>query len=338
MKRIKLRFTDDLEVEFVDREQGIKQIYELAERGTRFPLVVYGPEGCGKSAWMRQAAEILRELDFDVIYVNPLERELLAEVRVEDIKKRLFDIVSVVAPDTWVRAVEALVALSRELIKMGRDRLAILVDEAFYVIGTGRESALYVKGLLGLIEYPPKSYDKIVVIVATSEGLSRREIGRHLWAELRSMWNMPENGFRDLYSRVPGDKPAFDEIWRVTGGNPRLLSRLYREKWSAENVLRDMINEKRIEFFIASLGFEERELLARAVDDPDTLMSREGVSLVNRLVELNLVIDSLPRRDARAWIDASPPEKDLELGIGEYIAWQTPLHREIVRRILEKTR
>jgi hypothetical protein len=41
-----------------------------------------------------------------------------------------------------------------------------------------------------MIEHPPESYGRIVAIAVTSEGLSRWEIGRHLWAELRGMWNM----------------------------------------------------------------------------------------------------------------------------------------------------
>jgi hypothetical protein len=33
------------------------------------------------------------------------------------------------------------------------------------------------------------------------------------------------------------------------------------------------------------------------------------------------------------WID-TPPEVDLEIGVGKYVAWQTPVHREAVRRTL----
>lgn len=58
MKRVRLEFVRGLEVEFTDREQGIQQVLELAGRGTRLPIVVFGPEGCGKSAWLRQSAEI----------------------------------------------------------------------------------------------------------------------------------------------------------------------------------------------------------------------------------------------------------------------------------------
>ena len=61
MRRIRLPFARGLEVEFADRERALRQAYELTERGTRYPIVVFGPEGCGKTAWLRQAAEVLRE-------------------------------------------------------------------------------------------------------------------------------------------------------------------------------------------------------------------------------------------------------------------------------------
>jgi len=49
---------------------------------------------------------------------------------------------------------------------------------------------------------------------------------------------------------------------------------------------------------------------------------------------LNLIVDGIAFRDQYLWIDEPPPEKDLELGIGRHIAWQTPLHREAVRKAL----
>ena len=59
--------------------------------------------------------------------------------------------------------------------------------------------------------------------MATSEDVSRTEIGRHNWVRLIPMWNMSREGFRQLYERVPGPKPSFEEVWRWTGGNPRIL-------------------------------------------------------------------------------------------------------------------
>ena len=89
MKRIVLRFAKGLEVEFVDRDKAVEQIHRIGERSTRFLVVVYGPEGCGKSAWLRQAAEVFREQDFDVIYVDFMHREFIAHTSVKEVGERL---------------------------------------------------------------------------------------------------------------------------------------------------------------------------------------------------------------------------------------------------------
>ncbi|MEM4971920.1 MAG: ATP-binding protein [Sulfolobales archaeon] len=334
MRRIKLRFADNIEVDFVDRELGLKRVEEWAGRGTRLVQVIYGPEGCGKTAWLKQSAELLRELGFDVIYVNPVERILQAEIGVKDVKNRLLEIVRGATEDAWGRVAWAVIDAAREMIKAGRKRLAILADDVFQAIGLDRAS-IYVKGLLGLIEYPPADYERIVTIVATSEGISRREIGRHRWANSLPMWNMTIEGFRELYNQLPGDKPGFEEIWRFSGGNPAVLANLMTSGWVFDRVVDWLIREKRVKGFISSLAEYERELLAKAVEDPDVLMSREGIGLMDKLVELNLIVDVIPKRDPWSWIDAPPPERDMELGIGVDVAWQTPLHREAVRRSLE---
>jgi hypothetical protein len=85
--------------------------------------------------------------------------------------------------------------------------------------------------------------------------------------------------------------------------------------------------------FARSLSKEEREWLAEAAEDPDTLFIRERLPLMHRLVEQNLVMD-VHLRQEHLWIDQPPPERDPELGIGKYLAWQTPVYREAVRRAL----
>jgi len=73
------------------------------------------------------------------------------------------------------------------------------------------------------------------------------------------------------------------------------------------------------------------------VEDPDALYDGEApAALVEGLVEMNLVV-RLWDRDPRGWVDAPPPERDLELGIGRHYAWQTPLHREAVKVALESS-
>ena len=123
MERIRLRFTRDLEVGFVDRERALRRIEEWAGRGTRFVQVIYGPEGCGKSAWLRQSAVLLKELGFEVLYVNPMEREFMIEVGIDDVKRRFLGILRDATNDAWVRAVWVLIDLARELIKAGKRRI-----------------------------------------------------------------------------------------------------------------------------------------------------------------------------------------------------------------------
>ncbi|MFZ8783253.1 MAG: ATP-binding protein [Desulfurococcaceae archaeon] len=81
------------------------------------------------------------------------------------------------------------------------------------------------------MEYPPEAYEKVVVIVTASESVSRRRVGRHLWAELRAVWNMSERDFGELRGKIPGEKPLLEETWRLTSGNPRALSLLYQANW-----------------------------------------------------------------------------------------------------------
>ena len=87
VKRVELELVPGLRVEFTDRERALGQVEEWAERGTRFPVVIFGPEGCGKSAFLRQASAMVKELEFDVFYLHPLEREFRAEVAVPDIRR-----------------------------------------------------------------------------------------------------------------------------------------------------------------------------------------------------------------------------------------------------------
>ncbi|MEM1610547.1 MAG: ATP-binding protein, partial [Sulfolobales archaeon] len=204
----------------------------------------------------------------------------------------------------------------------------------FQAIGLDRAS-IYVKGLLGLIEYPPGSYERIVTVVATSEGISKREIGRHRWADILPIWNMSREGFKQLYDQIPGEKPGFEEVWRITGGNPKMLANLYKAGWDVEEIVEKIIRMRGVDGFIASLEDVEKALLLKAIEDPDVLMSREGISLLRRLVELNLLVDSLYSRKSTLWVDEPPPDKDPEIGIGKHVAWQTPLHREAIRKALE---
>jgi energy-coupling factor transporter ATP-binding protein EcfA2 len=332
MRRVKLSFAG-LEVEFADRERGVQQVLEWAERGTWRPVVVFGPEGCGKTAWLKQAAEILREKGYEVVYVNPLQKEYLAHTDLKEVAGALAEIVAKVSGRVEVELAYAAFNAARELVRLRKRRVAVLVDDAFQAIGLDR-AASYVKSLLGLIEYPPESYDRIVAIAATSEGVSRSEIGRHRWAELAPMWNMSREGFEELYEQIPEPKPDVEEAWRLTGGNPGVLARLYQAKWDAGKTATKLAGSKEL---TASFVEKWRRWLEEAVEDPDALWGADAPEeLVKELVERNLIVYNVYDRESWLWIDQPPPEKDLEIGVGNHVAWQTPLHREAVRRALTK--
>jgi hypothetical protein len=150
------------------------------------------------------------------------------------------------------------------------------------------------------------------------------------------MWNMSKEGFEQLYRQISEPKPSFEEVWRLTGGNPGMLAKLYQMEWSVDEVIKNIITSKKLDTFILTLNTEEKRWLLEAVEDPDTLLAKEKLPLMEKLIELNLIIDAITYRDPPLWIDQPPPQRDLELGIGKHIAWQTPLHREAVRKVLKE--
>jgi hypothetical protein len=87
VKRIRVEIAPGVETEFVDRDRALEQVAEWAERGTRFPIVIFGPEGvrqdCLSPAGGRHG---LRELGYDVFYLHPLDKVFLAEVDDADVK------------------------------------------------------------------------------------------------------------------------------------------------------------------------------------------------------------------------------------------------------------
>jgi len=331
LKRAVLHFAD-FKIELVDRDRSIQQVVEWAREGTWCPIVVFGPEGCGKTAWLKQTTEVLKEQGFDVIYIDPIHRDFIAYTDIKDVMKKLAEAAAEAIDVAGVKLATLAIDSVKDLLSRWRKRrIAVLVDDVFQAIGLDK-AGIYVKSLLNLIEYPPQDYEKMVVIAATSEGVSRREIGRHRWAEIMPIWNMSRRGFEELYGKLPDPKPPVDEVWRLTGGNPYMLERLYKAKWSVNIIINRLIGEKEI---TPSFTNTWRNWLKKAVEDPDNLWSADTPEeLVDRLIAKNLIVYNMYNRDPVFWIDQPPPEKDLELGIGKHVAWQTPLHREAARRCL----
>ena len=93
VRRVELDFVPGLRVEFVDRDVALRQVSEWAEKGARFPIVIFGPEGCGKTAFLKQAVEMLRESGYEVFYIHPLDEVFDAKVSFPDVKRAFMDFV-----------------------------------------------------------------------------------------------------------------------------------------------------------------------------------------------------------------------------------------------------
>ncbi|MEM4754549.1 ATP-binding protein [Pyrobaculum sp.] len=330
MERVRLRFARGVVVEFVDRELGIKRVEEWAARGTRFVQLVYGPEGCGKTAWLKQSAVLLRSWGYDVIYVNTLQRDYVAYIDLKEAVRRLAEAAAERSGVAEVKLADLAIQLAKYALKRRRKRIAVLADDVFKAIGLSN-AAGYVMWMLSIIEYPPGDYESVVAVVATNEGISRRELGKHRWADLRIMWNMPREGFKQLYELLPGEEPPFEEAWRLTGGNPSVLAKLYEEDWDVSKVVEEVVVKGDFNFLQTW-----RSWLEEAVEDPDILWREDAPrELVERLIEWNFIVFNLPKREPWLWVDAPPPESDGEIGVGRHVAWQTPLHREAVRRAID---
>jgi hypothetical protein len=287
LKRVKLDFAG-LRVEFCDRERAIRQVEEFAERGTWHPVVVFGPEGCGKTAWLKQATETLREMGYEAIYVDPMRRDFVVRTDVKELVEKFAKAASEAIGVAQLKLATLAIDAVKWLVSMWRrGKVAVLVDDAFQAIGPDK-AAMYVKALLGLVEYPPEGYERIVAIAATSEGLSRREIGRHRWATIRPMWNMSKKGFEELYEKLPGPKPDFEEAWRLTGGNPEMLAKLYEAKWKADAVVAELVRAKELtKDFIKKWS----SYLKRVVEDPQSLWEEDFPDgLREELIAKNLIV------------------------------------------------
>ena len=94
MKRITLKLAPGVKMEFTDRDRALAQIAEWAEKSTKIPVVVFGPEGCGKTTFFRQAASALRELGYDVFYIDPLHRFFIAHTEAGEVVRRLAEAAS----------------------------------------------------------------------------------------------------------------------------------------------------------------------------------------------------------------------------------------------------
>ncbi len=334
VERIELIFAPGVKVKFADRLRAIKYVIKLGERGSRLPLIIYGPEGCGKSALLRQSYVVLRKLGYEVLYIDPLSDLSRGLECTLGLKEVVFEVLKSFTGDLSIALVKSIFTVASKLMKLIKGvKLALLLDDVFQVIGLGSVES-YVKQALNLIEYPPEPYERVLVMIASSEGLSREYLSRHSWSSTLYMWNMSRGGFEELYTQVPSNKPDVSVAWGLSGGNPRMLSILHTHGWDVSKVISEVVGGRSIRSTLRRFSREELKLLKEAVNDPDILWRNlpDTNELLKVLIEMNLVSE-IPERNEDLWIDELP-NVDKELGIGEYIAWQTPIHKEAMKKVL----
>ena len=308
-------------VSFVDREKEFSQLREVVFRGTAFPFVIYGPEGCGKTSLLRFVARELRSYgDTVVVYVDALEGF--------DVEKALFsshreiidfvqDLISVPLGASIARAVMRVVSRFAQGVGIENRNVVVILDDVYRAIGLD-EVDRYTKSLYEWIGYLHEKYrvSNTAIVLTTSEGISKRILSKHTYVSIHMMWNLPRRGFEEFVEQL---NPHIDveEIWMYTGGNPRAVIDLARLGWSIDKWIAK-IYEDRIRRALHTIG---KDKVLQLAEDPDSdWLSAEKLEEMNLMIEL--------RRGSAIGLQ---PEKSIELGIGEEWAWQIPAYKQAVK-------
>ena len=311
---------------FSDREQEAGKLLGLYRRGAAVPVLVYGPEGAGKSTLLRY---IVWRVDRDGglgVYIDALSGGDLEEAiypLTSTVRGVLADVLAGAAPPLGrvlaVRLWDLLSGLLMRAEVKGR-RVLVVVDGVYRALGL-EEAEAYTKRLYELLgRLYGLGVESALVVVATSEGASRRLLARHSYASTSLLWNLTRDGLDELLSQIEAPIST-EEAWRITGGNPRLLGRLAELEWSPGKLVAGLA-EQRLAEALEAVG---REALEKLVEDPDS-----EPEAARRLEDMNLMI-----RLSRVASLSPPPEPDRELGVGRDWAWQTPAYRLAALRLLE---
>jgi len=318
---------------FINREIELKVLLNYAKKGYYPVLYLYGPEGCGKTRLLKEVVKRLQNRkDYLIVYIDAqstssIENSLLAP---SEIVRVMADIIGNLTEPIGKLLAYAVVKLSQKLSRRQvRDkRVVILIDDVARPLGLD-VIEVYAKNLLKLIEeLYSLGVESVFVLATTSEGISRRLLARHNYTRLRELWNLSPQSTQELLKALEAPPSISNRLYSLTGGNPRSIIELWRKNWKVKTWIQEI--EFNLKPFLEDLPRDLKEKLVKVIEDIDLVL--EDLTLRDRLLEANLI----------APIDRPclgyTPEVNKELGIGEYYAWQIPVYKQVLCKLLSNDR
>jgi len=325
---------------FVDREEELKALQELAQKGSPLVEFIYGPEGCGKTRLLK---EFTKQSNQITIYIDALEREdptkalnIKIPITIKEITKEIIGNISGPLGKALADSIFTIIKTIAKRVKIKEKHIVIAVDDITRAIGLNQVE-WYIKWLYEMIdklhqEYNPES---ILIIATTSEGKSLDLVKRHTYATTSLIWNLPKQPYLKLTQQLnPPDKNTAEKTWNLTGGNPRKLIEIaIKHKWNTQTWLKHL--EQQLLDTIRKIKAQNLlKELQQIIEDPDNIY-HQATPNMNKLYELlteeNLVIYKYINT-----IDNKQIPKNIELGIGKYYAWQIPAYKKVIERILNE--
>jgi len=311
-------------INFVNREIEIEQLIELSKRGYAFPLAIYGPEGCGKTTLLRYFTNLVkREEDYVTIYIDALELHDISRAIIashNEIWNVISSLISFPIGERLAKCITLILRRIHKILSLKNKNVILILDDVYKSIGIENVDK-YTKTLYEWIGHLHEEFDvnRVLFIITTSEGISKRILSRHTYVHIYMTWNLPREGFEKLVkeTKAPVDH---NELWRLTGGNPRALIEIAQFNWNIDKWI-NYLTERRV---LPTIHGIEKVRLESIVKDPD---SDWGTAM--KLEERGLMIEL-----SHTLVLGLPLKKNIELGIGKRWAWQIPAYREAVKRLL----
>ena len=316
-------------VRFINRTVELEKLARYAEKGYYPVFFLYGPEGCGKTRLLMEFIKAIKvKEDYIVIYVDAQDTHSIRSCLygTEDIVSLIPTIVGVVSEPAGRAVAKILPYIVERYFErriLGK-HVIIALDDVARPLGLEIIES-YIKKLLDFLEWLISKGAKSAFIIATSEGKSRRLLARHNYVTLHELWNLDPNSTRILLNELNCPQSMLENIWFLTGGNPRAIIELALKNWDIEEWLSNI--KVRIRASLEKALGKFKVELENILEDIDSVL--DNPKILEMLLDANLIapVD-------RPCLGYTPPI-DHKLGVGEYYAWQIPAYREVLKQLLK---